>query len=85
MALDGWPTRTWYQEFFSALYLVLVSLSQYVPCGDCSVQIFVFKRFQGCLNRSLLIPLPLISLHLCCLFRGFLFKELLDNQTHLFI
>ena len=57
MALDGCPTRYWHEEFFSALSLVLVSLGQYVPCGDCSAQLFVFQRFQRCLKLSPLIPI----------------------------
>ena len=51
-------------SFFADLSLVLVSLSQYVPCGACSAWIVVFQLFQGCWKGSLIIPLPLISLHL---------------------
>ena len=74
VALDGWPTHPWHEDMFCALSLVLVSLSQYVPCGAFSAWLVVFQRFQGCWNGSLLILLPLLSLHLHWLFLTFSFE-----------
>ena len=45
---NGWSTPTWPEKFFAALSLVLVSLSQYVPCDACSDRLVMFQRFQGC-------------------------------------
>ena len=59
------------KSFFDAPSSVLVSLSKYVPCGACSARLVVFQRFKGCWKGSLLIPLPLPSLHLSWLFPVF--------------
>ena len=62
------------KSFFSALSLELVSISQYVPCGAFSAWLFFFQQYQGCWKGSLLIPLPLESLHLRWLFLVFSFE-----------
>ena len=72
------------KSFFGALFLVLVSLGTYVPCGACSAWLVVFQRFWGCWKVYLQIPLPLPSFYIRWIFLDFSFQGIPWESYSLF-
>ena len=74
VALGGWHTSPWPEEFFGDLSSVFVWLGRCVPCGACSAWIVIFQWFWEYWKGSLPIPLPLPQSHICWIFLTFSFQ-----------
>ena len=72
--------------FTGALYLLLVSLSQYVPCGVCDARLVVLQQFWWCWKGYLLVFFKHCHQYIFIGFSLlFLSKEFLENHTHFYI